>query len=39
VAGTWQSRDGVAHLVARQLVDLTHWLGGLADVTQSRDFH
>jgi len=39
VAGTWQSRDGVAHLVARQLVDLSSWLGGLADVTHSRDFH
>ena len=39
VAGTWQSRDGVSHLIARQLVDLSSWLGGLADVTHSRDFH
>ncbi|HET7866484.1 MAG TPA: OB-fold nucleic acid binding domain-containing protein, partial [Burkholderiaceae bacterium] len=37
VRGTWQSHDGVQHLVARRLVDATAWLGRLATV--SRDFH
>jgi error-prone DNA polymerase len=37
VRGTWQSKDGVNHLVARRLVDATPWLGRLATV--SRDFH
>jgi error-prone DNA polymerase len=37
VAGQWQHKDGVAHLVARRLVDMTPWLGVLA--TSSRDFH
>jgi error-prone DNA polymerase len=37
VRGTWQSHDGVQHLVARRLVDASAWLGGLATV--SRDFH
>jgi len=37
VAGTWQRQDGVTHLVARRLVDMTPWLGALA--TTSRDFH
>jgi DNA polymerase III alpha subunit len=39
VGGTWQHKDGVSHLVARELVDLSGWLGGLAEVTSSRDFH
>ena len=29
--------EGVSHLVARRLIDMTPWLGGLA--TGSRDFH
>jgi error-prone DNA polymerase len=38
VAGQWQkSTEGVMHLVARRLVDVTPWLGRLA--TSSRDFH
>lgn len=37
VAGEWQSRDGVSHLIARRLLDVTPWLGRLA--TASRDFH
>jgi error-prone DNA polymerase len=37
VAGQWQSQDGVNHLVARRLVDMTPWLGAVA--TSSRDFH
>ncbi|HEV8311442.1 MAG TPA: error-prone DNA polymerase [Burkholderiaceae bacterium] len=37
VAGQWQSQDGVTHVVARRLVDMTPWLGRLATV--SRDFH
>lgn len=36
VAGRWQARDGVSHLVARRLVDMTAWLGRLA--APSRDF-
>jgi error-prone DNA polymerase len=37
VYGQWQSKNGVAHLVAKRLVDLTHMLGELS--TRSRDFH
>lgn len=36
VAGEWQNREGVSHLIARRLVDATPWLGRLA--TASRDF-
>lgn len=36
VYGIWQSDQGVQHLVAKRLVDLSPWLGRLA--TQSRDF-
>jgi len=37
VYGTWQNVDGVRHLVAQRLVDLSALLGGLD--TASRDFH
>jgi error-prone DNA polymerase len=37
VYGTWQSMDGVRHLIAQRLVDLSGLLGGLS--TQSRNFH
>ncbi|HEY1394159.1 MAG TPA: error-prone DNA polymerase [Methylibium sp.] len=37
VAGEWQNRENVPHLIARRLVDVTPWLGRLA--TTSRDFH
>ncbi len=38
VAGQWQrTPEGVMHLVARRLVDVTTWLGRLG--TSSRDFH
>jgi error-prone DNA polymerase len=37
VAGQWQTANGVSHLIARRLVDVTPWLGRLA--TSSRDFH
>ncbi|WP_454674311.1 error-prone DNA polymerase [Achromobacter pestifer] len=37
VYGAWQNVDGVRHLIAQRLVDLTDLLGGLA--TQSRNFH
>jgi error-prone DNA polymerase len=37
VSGQWQSKDGVSHLIARRLVDVTPWLGALG--TSSRDFH
>ena len=37
VAGQWQTANGVSHLIARRLLDLTPWLGRLA--TASRDFH
>ena len=37
VYGQWQSKNGVSHLVAKRLVDLTHMLGELS--TRSRDFH
>ncbi len=29
VVGHVQSSDGVTHLIARQLVDLSHWLGAM----------
>jgi len=38
VGGQWQkSPEGVMHLVARRLLDVTPWLGRLG--THSRDFH
>ena len=38
VGGQWQrSAEGVMHLIAHELRDVTHWLGRLG--TQSRDFH
>jgi error-prone DNA polymerase len=37
VQGKWQTANGVSHLVASRLVDVTPWLGRL--VTASRDFH
>ncbi|GAA5236858.1 error-prone DNA polymerase [Verticiella sediminum] len=37
VQGEWQQKEGVSHLIARRLVDLTAWLGQLE--TSSRDFH
>ncbi|MCR5866153.1 error-prone DNA polymerase [Aquincola sp. J276] len=38
VAGQWQvSEEGVRHLVARRLLDVSPWLGALS--TSSRDFH
>ena len=37
VKGKWQTANGVSHLVASRLIDVTPWLGGL--VTASRDFH
>lgn len=38
VAGEWQlSPEGVGHLVARRLLDVSPWLGALS--TSSRDFH
>ena len=38
VGGQWQrSQEGVMHLIARELRDVTPWLGRLG--TQSRDFH
>jgi error-prone DNA polymerase len=37
VRGTWQRRDGVSHLIAQDLHDMSAWLGRLQ--TQSRDFH
>lgn len=36
VGGEWQNREGVTHLIAHRLVDVTPWLGRLA--TASRDF-
>jgi len=38
VVGQWQNRNGVMHLVARRLVDVSSWLGELGRVTESRDF-
>lgn len=37
VYGSWQSVDGVRHLIAQRLVDLSELLGGLS--TPSRNFH
>jgi len=37
VYGTWQSAEGVHHLIAQRLVDLSALLSGLS--TRSRDFH
>ena len=37
VEGQWEAVDGVGHLIARRLHDLTHWLGELD--ARSRDFH
>jgi len=37
VYGTWQSANGVCHLVAQRLVDLSALLGGLS--ARSRNFH
>ncbi len=37
VRGRWEHVDGVQHLIASDLHDLSHLLGGLA--TSSRDFH
>ncbi|MFN6995352.1 MAG: OB-fold nucleic acid binding domain-containing protein, partial [Aquincola tertiaricarbonis] len=38
VEGQWQvSEEGVRHLVARRLLDVSPWLGALS--TSSRDFH
>jgi error-prone DNA polymerase len=36
VAGHVQHSDGVTHLIAQELVDLTHWLGSMT--LSSRDF-
>ncbi|MDO4904907.1 MAG: error-prone DNA polymerase [Lautropia sp.] len=36
VDGRWERRDGVRHLIARRLIDMTPLLGAL--VTSSRDF-
>jgi error-prone DNA polymerase len=36
VVGHVQKSDGVIHLVARDLVDLSHWLGAME--LSSRDF-
>ena len=37
VTGVIQREEGVLHLVAGRLRDLSHWLGDLP--TRSRDFH
>ena len=37
VYGVWQHSDGVHHVIAKRLVDLTHLLGDLS--VASRDFH
>lgn len=37
VYGSWQSVDGVRHLIAQRLVDLSELLGGLS--MPSRNFH
>ncbi|WEN16004.1 error-prone DNA polymerase [Rhodanobacter sp. AS-Z3] len=37
VEGQWESVDGVSHLIARRLLDMSAWLGALD--TRSRDFH
>jgi len=36
VYGIWQNEQGVMHLVAKRLVDLSAWLGRVE--TRSRDF-
>ncbi len=37
VEGQWESVDGVSHLIARRLADMSAWLGSLD--SRSRDFH
>ena len=37
VRGRWEQVDGVQHLIARDLRDISHLLGDLQ--TASRDFH
>ncbi|HEY8585698.1 MAG TPA: error-prone DNA polymerase [Rhodanobacter sp.] len=37
VEGQWECVDGVSHLIARRLLDLSAWLGSLD--SRSRDFH
>lgn len=37
VEGQWESVDGVSHLIALRLVDMSPWLGSLD--SRSRDFH
>ena len=37
VRGRWEQVDGVQHLIARELRDISHLLGDLR--TASRDFH
>lgn len=37
VRGRWERIDGVAHLIAQNMQDLSDMLGGLR--TTSRDFH
>ena len=37
IDGQWEVQDGVCHLIAHHLRDLTHWLGSLD--ARSRDFH
>jgi error-prone DNA polymerase len=37
VEGQWECVDGVSHLIARRLVDISTWLGALD--SRSRDFH
>jgi error-prone DNA polymerase len=37
VEGQWECVDGVAHLIARRLTDMSTWLGELD--SRSRDFH
>ncbi|CAM5341362.1 Error-prone DNA polymerase OS=Rhodanobacter lindaniclasticus OX=75310 GN=dnaE2 PE=3 SV=1 [Rhodanobacter lindaniclasticus] len=37
VEGQWECVDGVSHLIARRLVDMSAWLGTLD--SRSRDFH
>jgi len=40
VQGRWQREGEVCNVVAARLVDLTPWLGRLAEATnRSRDFH
>ncbi len=37
VEGQWERVDGVSHLIARRLTDISAWLGSLD--SRSRDFH